>query len=107
MSPTKSFPGAEVIIHNPEDYPDVLQSSEIVAPGEDVRIAVSPEVIKSDSTIRPMDAIQRDCWFKDEVNLVFSKKYSFESCTAECRASYTVRLCGCLPFFYPFHGKQY
>lgn len=105
MSPTRSFPGVEIMVHRPTDFPDVLVATTVVAPGEDARIAVDPEVIKSETSIRNMDADQRACWFNDEIELVIAAAYSFESCMVECRASYTIRLCGCLPFFFPVHRK--
>uniref|UniRef100_A0A336KF41 CSON009762 protein n=1 Tax=Culicoides sonorensis TaxID=179676 RepID=A0A336KF41_CULSO len=101
VSPTENYNGAEIMIHSSMDYPDMATSSSVVQPGEDLRLGVIPEVIYSKEGIRNMDVIQRDCWFEDEEKLILSKKYSFESCMAECRAMHGLQLCHCMQFTYP------
>lgn len=106
VSPTENYYGAEVIIHSSQDYPDLTTSSSVVQPGEDLRLAVQPEIIVSQPGIRKMDVEQRNCWFDDEHDLVLAPRYSFESCMAECRADHNLAMCHCMQFFFPLHSKK-
>lgn len=106
VSPTENYYGAEVIIHSSQDYPDLTISSSVVQPGEDLRLAVQPEIIVSQPGIRKMDVEQRNCWFDDEHDLVLAPRYSFESCMAECRADHNLAMCHCMQFFFPLHSKK-
>ncbi|KAJ8920125.1 hypothetical protein NQ315_011782 [Exocentrus adspersus] len=47
---------------------------------------------------------QRRCAFPDEINLKIDDTYSYSGCTRQCRMDRAMKLCGCVPFFYPEVG---
>lgn len=64
---SKSFYGAKVLIHDPEDFPQTSVTTSIGQPGYDLTIAVLPSVIISEPGIRGLSQAQRNCLFQDEV----------------------------------------
>lgn len=101
ISPRNSFYGVNVMIHDAEDFPDTSVSHVVVQPGEDVSIAIIPRVIMSNPEVRTLPPAQRNCLFYDEQPLRASDRYSYQSCMVECVVDTMLRLCGCIPFFYP------
>lgn len=101
MGMSKPIYGAEILIHDPEEFPQASLTSAIAQPGYEVDISVIPSVITSKQAIRDLPVNERICWFGDEVRLRATRKYSLNSCLAECRVDYIAAKCNCLPFFYP------
>lgn len=118
ISPRKDFFGADIIIHNPEEFPE-KEVTTVGQPGHDISIAIVPSVVYSDKDVESLSISWRACRFESEVNfhskhsktflklnilfqshLNITKVYSFESCMTECRAKTIVQKCSCLPFFY-------
>lgn len=64
---SKSFYGAKILIHDPEDFPQTSVTTSIGQPGFDLTIAVLPSVIVSEPGIRGLSQLQRNCLFEDEV----------------------------------------
>ena len=106
VAPTGNIFGAEILIHHSMEMPDMATTSEFVNPGENLQIAIRPEIIISKPKVRKLDVVQRNCWYDDEKDLFLVKKYSFESCMSECRATHGLELCHCIPFMYPVFSKQ-
>ncbi|CAH1155369.1 unnamed protein product [Phaedon cochleariae] len=50
---------------------------------------------------------QRRCAFPNEIKLKVNKIYSYTACTRECRMKNAMKLCSCVPFFYPVAGTSY
>ncbi|XP_037044653.1 sodium channel protein Nach-like [Bradysia coprophila] len=98
---SKSFYGAKVLIHDPEDFPQTEVTTSIGQPGYDLAIAVLPSVIVSQPQIRGLPQLQRNCLFEDEKKLRTTNKYSFQSCMNECTVDTILAKCDCLPFYYP------
>lgn len=101
VSPRDSFDGINVMIHDAEDFPDTTVSHVVVQPGEDVSVAIIPRVVISNPEVRSLPPEQRNCWFPDEQTLRASDRYSYQSCMVECVVETMLKLCGCIPFFYP------
>lgn len=101
MAMSKSIYGADVLIHDAEEFPQASLTSAVVQPGQEVSIAVVPSVISSRASIRSIPVIERQCYFADEEKLRATRKYSLNSCLAECRVDFILSKCHCLPFFYP------
>lgn len=93
--------GLEVLIHDPEEFPQASISSAVAQPNMEVILSITPSVINSKAAIRDIPVIERQCYFEDEVKLRATRKYTMNSCLAECRVDYIVKKCNCLPFFYP------
>lgn len=101
---SKSFYGAKILIHDPEDFPQTSVTTSIGQPGFDLNIAVLPSVIVSEPGIRGLSQLQRNCLFEDEAKLRTTNKYSFQSCMNECTVDTILTKCDCLPFYYPESG---
>lgn len=121
VSYAKSYYGASVLLHGAERFPQTLDKIIVAQPGSDVNIAVIPSVVVSQDNIRDVPIQQRNCYFNDEVcglklcsifdqtkppplfqrNLRSTKKYSYQACVSECAADNVVRVCECVPFYYP------
>lgn len=98
---SKAAYGVEVLIHDAEEFPQASVSSAIAQPGTDVIMSIVPSVISSKPAIRSLPVVERQCYFADEQKLRAARKYSLNSCLAECRVDYIVSKCDCVPFFYP------
>nr|CAH7763692.1 unnamed protein product [Callosobruchus chinensis] len=48
---------------------------------------------------------QRRCAFDDDIKLAGYTDYSYTLCTRQCRMNNVLRLCKCLPYFYPSHKR--
>ncbi|XP_026828089.1 sodium channel protein Nach [Ooceraea biroi] len=96
--------GFKVLLYNPMSYPDV-------ASGRVREVIVSPRIetyLKLDATLfyttedaQKHDIQERDCLFQTEESRIFHGYYSFSDCIMYCRMQDILRLCGCVPFFYP------
>lgn len=93
--------GLEVLIHDPEEFPQGSITSAVAQPNAEVILSITPSVINSKETIRDIPVDERQCYFEDEIKLRATRKYTLNSCLAECRVDYIVKMCNCLPFFYP------
>lgn len=67
----------------------------------EVTIGLRPSVIVSSPEIRNMKLNQRVCVFDDERQLKTVETYSFESCMTECVIDAIIKMCNCIPFYYP------
>lgn len=101
LAMSKPIYGAEVLIHDAEEFPQASLTSAVAQPGKEVYMSVVPSVINSKVSIRSTPVSARQCYFSDEQKLRATRKYSLNSCLAECRVDYIVSKCSCLPFFYP------
>lgn len=70
---SKSFYGAKILIHDPEDFPQTSVTTAIGQPGYDLTIAVLPSVIVSEPGIKGLSQLQRNCLFEDEVGSKYLK----------------------------------
>lgn len=67
----------------------------------EVTIGLQPSIIVSSPEIRDMHVHQRVCLFEDEMELKSVDKYSFETCMTECVIDAILKICQCIPFYYP------
>ena len=58
-------------------------------------------MISSDDRIRNIAPSARECYFRDEKELRFYKKYTFINCRMECAILETEKLLGCIPWHLP------
>lgn len=106
QSYTDPFFGAIFVAHYSDDFVDKITDYKYVFPGYVATFTITPTVIESDESVRSMSVKQRNCYFKNENYLEFNTKYSAENCMAECRMKIILRLCKCIPFYYPHIGKN-
>ncbi|XP_048509629.1 uncharacterized protein LOC105687428 [Athalia rosae] len=98
---TRPYIGASVLIHDPEDYPEISLLSTMAEPGKEVDIAITGTIIQSVENIRALSIDQRQCWFDGEAKLGSTEQYSYQTCVTECRIDHILSLCNCVPFYYP------
>ena len=63
----------------------------------------------STATVKAMSLKRRNCISHEEdwsaidprYRPKYFKYYSMEGCILECRAAYSMRMCSCLPYYYP------
>ncbi|GAB0097885.1 sodium channel protein Nach [Sergentomyia squamirostris] len=98
---TRNYYGIEVMVHDAEEFPQSSVTTAVAQPGQEVVIAVKPSVVSSRPSVRGVAVKKRNCYFNDEYKLRATKKYTLNSCIAECRVDTIVKKCKCLPFFFP------
>lgn len=69
MAYVRSYHGIQIIIHEPNAYPETSISKAISQPGYEAVLNVKASVIVSDPGIRSLGLDQRGCLFRDEVCL--------------------------------------
>lgn len=106
VSPSNSLLGVKLIIQKPDDFIDMPSNVYIVQPGYRNKIYVTPSVYVTDETVRTLSLKQRDCLFEDENTLQFTTKYSYWQCISECRMQTVLKICKCIPFYYPHQCKH-
>ncbi|VEN49184.1 unnamed protein product [Callosobruchus maculatus] len=93
--------GYRINVHFPSVYPDVTQNFFTVPLGQSVTGLIIPEMIRTSEGVKQFHPKTRDCYFQSERPLKFFKVYSQTNCLMECKANYTLRLCGCVGFWMP------
>lgn len=65
-----------------------------------VDVLITPEVVRADESLRNVKPENRRCFYEDEGNLKYFKKYSRKNCEIECVSDVAYKNCGCVPFNY-------
>ncbi|VEN48137.1 unnamed protein product, partial [Callosobruchus maculatus] len=90
--------GYRINVHFPSVYPDVTQNYFAVPLGQLVSGLIIPEMIRTSEGVKRFHPKTRDCYFQSERPLQFFKVYSQTNCLMECKANYTLKICGCVGF---------
>lgn len=69
---SKSFYGAEILIHDPQDFPQTSVMSAVAQPGTDLLLSIIPTVTMSEEDVKSLSLRQRSCLFDDEVFNIIS-----------------------------------
>ena len=73
-----------------------------VKPGYHLTIRVIPKVVDASKAFETFEYQTRNCKLVHETNgLNYLKQYSKVGCEVECAMNESVRICKCLPWFYP------
>ena len=102
--PTDSFKGLRVLVHDPDEFPNVGERGLIVGPGMENQIAITGTDIVSNEILRNFAATRRGCYFSDEFPLKYYSEYSRSSCVVECESEFIYNECQCTPYYLP--GKD-
>ncbi|XP_043473944.1 pickpocket protein 28-like, partial [Leptopilina heterotoma] len=92
-----SYEGASILIHEPHDYPEYDIYELVVQMSKQVNVIVSGTKVENDVTIRQLSQERRNCIFDLEVPY----KYSYQSCIASCKMKRFLKICSCVPYYYP------
>lgn len=94
--------GFKIILHSPDELPQVSKYFYRVSLDQDVLITVQPQMITTkDRNLRKYKPEQRGCYFSSDRSLKFFKSYNQRNCDLECNANFTLQSCGCVGFSMP------
>lgn len=88
------------IVHGNDEYPLKFQFTDVCEYefGTSMEVIITPVVINTEENLRRFSPERRHCYFDDERELRFYKKYSKYKCEMECLSNYTLESCHCVPF---------
>ena len=90
----------------PGEYEDV--DSNKFYYGQDLEVLITPEVIKSDESLKKFAPKKRNCFFEGERTLKMFKIYSRRNCEQECLTNFYLELnqTQCVPY-YVIHNQTH
>ena len=99
----QEYEGFSVFIGHPAEFPMMKEDSLKLEPGREHFVKLSASVVSTDD-IKDIAPEARDCFFADEGNLDFYKKYTFSNCRLECAIKRTEKIFKCVPWHLPRVG---
>lgn len=93
--------GFNVMLHPPNEGPQVLKKYFYLSPGKSVALSVEPKKTTTSNDARAHPPQQRRCYFDSERKLQFYKQYSLRNCELECLSNYTMEMCECVKYSMP------
>ncbi|XP_030376071.1 pickpocket protein 28 [Scaptodrosophila lebanonensis] len=93
--------GFKVLLHAPDDVPQVSKQFVRIPMAKEVLIAVKPNMITTSEGIAEYHPLRRQCFLSHERTLRFFKVYTQSNCQLECLANFTLAKCGCVKFSMP------
>ncbi|XP_070498386.1 pickpocket protein 19-like [Chironomus tepperi] len=74
--------------------------------GTIIDVIVTPEITRTDRSLKKLKPTERGCYFEGEKELHFFNTYSQKNCEIECVANFTLKTCGCVDFDQPFKTQE-
>lgn len=99
-----SFQGFKVMLHLPNEFPQLSNQYFRVPLNQELMVTVTPTVTITDERAALYPPEKRRCYYTNERYLRFFKIYNKINCEIECLTNYTLHLCGCVQFWMP-HPK--
>lgn len=93
--------GFKVMIHRPDEIPQVSKNFFHVPANTDILITVKPNIFTTEARLIKYSPNQRQCFFTTEQKLRYFQHYNQRNCELECLANFTKSECGCIPFYMP------
>uniref|UniRef100_A0A1B0AX56 Uncharacterized protein n=1 Tax=Glossina palpalis gambiensis TaxID=67801 RepID=A0A1B0AX56_9MUSC len=93
--------GFKVLLHSPDDVPQVSKQFVRIPLGKEILIAVKPNMITTSGGIAYYHPQRRQCFLSNERELKFFKIYTQTNCELECLTNFTLNKCGCVKFSMP------
>lgn len=93
----------QIQIHHPNEYPEPGMGTLIPIKMEKMNFLIKATVTESSDEIRKMYSAVSGCYFKDTAKSLITRIYSQKSCLFECRLSFLIKKCGCLPYYIVMH----
>ncbi|XP_050440596.1 sodium channel protein Nach-like isoform X2 [Adelges cooleyi] len=100
-SATAPYFGIRILLHSTDVFPETSLLSEVIQPGNGMKITINPYYVKSEDNVRKLKLSQRLCLFPDESRLLTLNEYDYQQCITECRINIIRQFCNCIPFIYP------
>lgn len=98
---TDELPGINVLVHSPEEIPNIAQRYLEIQANQQVDILIKPKLSKTFKGLRKLAPQKRNCYFKNERFLRYFEIYTQHNCEMECWSNITLEQCGCVKFFMP------
>lgn len=96
-----SVQGFKILLHHPEDVPQVSKHFFHVPLGQEVLVSIQPEMITTKKGLNKYKPNVRGCYLEWERKLKFFQKYTQRNCELECLANFTYQNCSCVKFSMP------
>lgn len=90
-----------MLLHNPVETPKISAFGALVEPGTENRVAISPVISHTASTLLGVTVEKRQCLFQHERRLYFYRTYTQRNCILECEANFTLSHCKCVSYYMP------
>ncbi|XP_070498388.1 uncharacterized protein [Chironomus tepperi] len=74
--------------------------------GTIIDVIVTPEITRTDRSLKKLKPTERGCYFEGEKELHFFNTYSQKNCEIECVANFTLETCGCVDIDQPFKTQE-
>jgi acid-sensing ion channel, other len=89
------------IVHSPLEVPAVFDVDEMIQflYGYDLDVLITPEIIKTDESLRSISPKERNCFFEGEKKLKYFKLYSRRNCEVECLSDFLKKEFKCTAFY--------
>jgi hypothetical protein len=91
----------QVLLHNPTDFPTVVNQYFRVPLDRDVVVGIKPNVMNTSTELRSYLPERRQCFFTTERHLLHFSIYTQANCDTECYTNYTLKKCGCVAYYMP------
>ena len=105
--------GFVALVHPSGSFPFTMLDGFKVQPGHLNSVALSGTSIDAEDDIRPIDPVDRNCYFSDETDqLQLHQVYSQSNCDFECSIEYAKQRmqdtsnASCIPWYYPSSDTQ-
>lgn len=74
------------LIHSPFELPASYDKNQVFTFGYgfDIQVMIKPEIIRTDESLRSLEADKRGCYFEGEKKLEYFKVYTKKNCELEC-----------------------
>ncbi|XP_053687608.1 pickpocket protein 28-like isoform X2 [Sabethes cyaneus] len=96
-----SFQGFKVILHMPNEHPQLMHQFFRIPLNKELIVTVVPHVTSIGPRAQQYRPEQRHCFNSRERHLRFFQIYTQKNCEIECLTNYTLKLCGCVRFWMP------
>uniref|UniRef100_A0A1I8Q4T2 Uncharacterized protein n=1 Tax=Stomoxys calcitrans TaxID=35570 RepID=A0A1I8Q4T2_STOCA len=93
--------GFKVLLHSPDDVPNMRKHFVHISMNKDIMIAVKPKMITTSAGIAEYTPKKRQCYLSKDRQLKFFKVYTQNNCEYECLTNFTYKLCDCVTFGMP------
>jgi Amiloride-sensitive sodium channel len=82
-----------LLVHSPYEIPGSYDENIycMFYHGNDLEVLITPEIVRSDESLRSYSAERRNCYFEDERKLRYFKKYTKRNCQTECFTEYLLK----------------
>ncbi|XP_058456439.1 pickpocket protein 28-like [Malaya genurostris] len=98
---SNSFQGFKVLLHMPNEYPQLLNQHFRVPLNQEVAVSVTPTMIETSDSIKSYTPSRRQCFFGNERYLKYFRAYTQSNCELECLTNFTLKKCGCVQLSMP------